>query len=820
MDSKADGIGVLRPGPAEDTTFVEYVGEWWQGHKHGHGKAHFRDGRFYTGAWHRDVMQGRGRMQWADGTVFDGDFDRDEPHGWGALRVGSSHIDVYERLEDGLPSPVRRAARVVVGVLLFAALLFVLPHLVELSSLLFVSADASAWAEGAGQEEAAAPRRLHAAAAAVAGGRGGPLAWTRGPPAAAGGGARLARRRPAWSLRPQDRLVEEGEDANGTTAVVGLGEHRLSGVLRATFRPLVLLQEAAERAWGSDPASNSEDGWGNCWGLGWIRQRRSATDNSVTAAWAAAGDGWSDRSHVTMLSLASRLSGGSLRWGDAALAGSAVPSELGAAAAVAAVARCHCRLDPRGRAAATLLRAARRVWAAIAPLEALASAELPPPLPAALRLPTKAARAAANASRVAGAGRLAGRPAVDTAGIAAVLAALDAGRPHVSGALDGMAQVPSYWERTCGCGAEAAGGGRGNPSGGTSRPTTTPPASSDPAQGSAACEVGGPGAGAGQRCGWNTSRGLVPGLHPSVAALAAEAARSAAAVAMAAGAEAEEASAAGVVRRAASLAARPGQLIAPWSCMHAWAAAEQAAETSMMNSLTPAEVRLVGAVLGGSEGWLRRGSTDGQGVTLGSPGGGGGVWAAALALSDAVGEELVRGPAAGPSAVRDATSSAPRASDEATPLGAVLAVLLVYARVHLRRQVHYLRLGMMGLFTYTGDLEDAVAAVLWTSATSLLGTWPVANVLLALGGMCLPRAATLPEAPRERVRRQASAEHCAYLAAVVFGFCSAVAVGLGACIALPELVSEIVRVGVVRRIELRDPGSTTVARILMALRGE
>ena len=215
-----------------------------------------------------------------------------------------------------------------------------------------------------------------------------------------------------------------------------------------------------------------------------------------------------------------------------------------------------------------------------------------------------------------------------------------------------------------------------------------------------------------------------------------------------------------------------------------------------------------------------------------------------------------------------------KSPDAASTWGSVLAVLLVYARVHLRRQVHYLRVGMMGLFLYTGDLDDAVAAVLWTSTTSLLAFEPFVRAALAVAGLCFkvregdveaeaarltraeeeqpeeePAARVLDEGsgkpggppaeprrpcgateratsgatPRGRTepppRAQATASHCVYLSAVVFGFCSALALGLGVCIAVPEFFAEIVRVGLVRRVELRSPGSSTLARILAVVQG-
>ena len=62
------------------------------------------------------------------------------------------------------------------------------------------------------------------------------------------------------------------------------------------------------------------------------------------------------------------------------------------------------------------------------------------------------------------------------------------------------------------------------------------------------------------------------------------------------------------------------------------------------------------------------------------------------------------------------TGDASRAVDAPQPgstPSTVATVLSLYMRLHLKRQLHYLRLGMMVLFTLTGDLEDAMAALAW-----------------------------------------------------------------------------------------------------------
>merc|ERR1712048_1391062 len=90
-----------------------YVGQFWQGRKHGigcyrsaseaiifegemqHGKMHglgkfyFMDGRAYMGQWANGHMNGEGVLTWADGRKYSGGMKHDQMHGEGTIRVGN-----------------------------------------------------------------------------------------------------------------------------------------------------------------------------------------------------------------------------------------------------------------------------------------------------------------------------------------------------------------------------------------------------------------------------------------------------------------------------------------------------------------------------------------------------------------------------------------------------------------------------------------------------------------------------------------------------------------------------------------------------------
>jgi hypothetical protein len=405
-----------------------------------------------------------------------------------------------------------------------------------------------------------------------------------------------------------------------------------------------------------------------------------------------------------------------------------------------------------------------------------------------------------------------------------------------------------------------------------------------------------------------------------------------------------------------ALLAYPSQLIAPWSCLHAWAEAEQHAEAGLVRALGLGEVSIRGALLAGGDGWLLRGSLDGQGVvereqvvrdTSGTAGGRAkarwrpgnstsgsltvlasdpasptGLWDSVVVLAHLIARDALAGSAAAslgtgtgtgdlgrrwrpvneeealwestggrylphwladPHVVhgeeggrRGADEPAPEEGEQVvvTTWSSLLALLCVYARLHLRQQIHLLRFGMMVLFACTGDLEDAVATIIWTSLCLALRVGPFAEALLVPARCCLPmqrraRAGrgqqqreeeeeaedggsgdcvlptsrlalddtsgreTLDGVPapqsdagsarlddgRELSRRQqqATAEHCAYLSAVVLGFCASVAVGLGVCIALPEFCSEVARTMFAHRLELRSPSGEALAKVLQGL---
>ena len=110
-----------------------YEGGWHNGLKNGLGTAHYRNGDVYQGTWRDNKMSGTGVYRWSDGTVFAGQFQDDEMHGDGeccwsdGLRVQLAFTHCY-------PNHVRSAVRVLCGLLLVCTLVYVMPHLVDMTS--------------------------------------------------------------------------------------------------------------------------------------------------------------------------------------------------------------------------------------------------------------------------------------------------------------------------------------------------------------------------------------------------------------------------------------------------------------------------------------------------------------------------------------------------------------------------------------------------------------------------------------------------------------------------------------------------------------
>lgn len=64
-------------------------------------------------------------------------------------------------------------------------------------------------------------------------------------------------------------------------------------------------------------------------------------------------------------------------------------------------------------------------------------------------------------------------------------------------------------------------------------------------------------------------------------------------------------------------------------------------------------------------------------------------------------------------AVGDGTPDTAGEADDDSAGATVSTVLILYLRLHMKRQLHYLRLGMIALFVMTGDLEDTLSALVW-----------------------------------------------------------------------------------------------------------
>lgn len=902
------------------------------------------------GRWERDCVHGTGQLQWADGTVFRGRFVHDEPHGWGHLCLGgkqqpvpslpeparepaairdwaeslrrrgmpvdidddvavasataepaqplqamrlpsvSGGIHITERFIHGYPSPVRTAAKVSTALLVLAALLFLLPHGIQLG-------------------------------AAVAGRMGFDSPWTAAEhedtrwgvwhdgrpliPQNSAQGSQAGVEMLFEATRPARWHAERDAGAAGTgrkPSRQSASAIALQGVLQGASLSRRSLLVAHQQSWAGSAVSNSMDGWGNCWGLGWLRKPGAAASaaaaNSVTEAWGVAANGssdslaphsrslaWTDAARAAAMSFLSRTAGLSRRWGSHRLGGSGVAGHQPALVALAAAAQCSCRVNRSGSAtSAALLVAARRAWQATAAFEALTHATVPPALPGYLRLPPHGLRPASageiDVESISAFLRRLGYLDAPTAPLTPETDEAASFADAVARSVPGMRHLALYWRRACGCTIDGRSGAR-------------------PSAGQAELEL----------------------------------ARAVAATELAAASAGPGGADQGAWRRLLALLSSPSQLIAPWSCLHAWAEAEQQAEAGLVRTLGLGEVSIRGALLAGGQGWLLRGSLDGQGVvereevardaavggeasrdrgyaakawarrgnsTSGSltllasdPSSPIGLWDSVVVLAHLLARDSHAGSASGAASGSNRRESAWQAVNEeeiawvrtdgafgphwlvdprvlhgegghtvadsavseqehvvVTTWSSLLALLCVYARLHLRQQIHLLRVGMMVLFACTGDLEDAVATIIWTSMCLALRVEPLVNALLLPAQCCLPlhrreRGSHMPSASLEldtvagdkemldgqpvpcnitdgaqavdRRARQASAEHCAYLSAVVLGFCASVAVGLGICIALPEFCSEVARTAFAHRLELRAPSGEALAKVLQGL---
>lgn len=82
----------LAHGQGYATGESSYLGEFFEGRRHGNGEAVFRNGVRYDGQWERGRWNGRGRLSFPDGSSYEGDFKEGVKHGRGTYRWPSGTV--------------------------------------------------------------------------------------------------------------------------------------------------------------------------------------------------------------------------------------------------------------------------------------------------------------------------------------------------------------------------------------------------------------------------------------------------------------------------------------------------------------------------------------------------------------------------------------------------------------------------------------------------------------------------------------------------------------------------------------------------------
>jgi hypothetical protein len=561
----------------------------------------------------------------------------------------------------------------------------------------------------------------------------------------------------------------------------------LSRRLQQALAPISRLRIAAKHAWEEeDEEQNAYEGWGNCPGLGWMV-------NTPLPRW-----NYISQMNNPWLRLAMRaasvVAGSSVRWGDAGLRGSGAPRSELIGTLVRSVAKpCECYLQgPR----LDLIRSITAIIGSAAMVEAAYLTGRSPLTP-----------------------WRRDEPVMEQIELLAGFGNASLGNAHVwnvskrsnqRGSLPDLEQLEQSWGRVCQCESASS---------------------------------------------------------TSFEEWFARARESLDYIRLASDAIQDQTSDA-LFRRIRKLLQRPLQLVFPWSCLHLWASHEQIAEGAMISTVGLKRVNLLGAAMTGTNGWFFRGSTNGNGVpvedSLEQAVGQTGILAQALIrklLLERVNGSAKLGEYVDPVPLPQALGVNVSEPRNATTAEYLLAMLQVYARIHLRRQIHYLRVGMMILFVMTGDLEEAIASVVWGSGAMLRSCSTLIHVLVSVAALCLPRHTPLKPPPdnteeelpavpapdysmvnqaivltRQHKKRleafgfvfdpsgslqpsavqQNTAEHCVYLLTIVVGLLSATAVGLVVCVGVPELCSEIVRVGILHKIELGPITGEGMQRLLEA----
>lgn len=77
--------GVSAFGKGRNMYDIQYRGEWKDGHFHGQGHLHFRNGSIFKGTFEYSKREGYGQMWYTNGSYYEGDWEHDLRHGMGFL---------------------------------------------------------------------------------------------------------------------------------------------------------------------------------------------------------------------------------------------------------------------------------------------------------------------------------------------------------------------------------------------------------------------------------------------------------------------------------------------------------------------------------------------------------------------------------------------------------------------------------------------------------------------------------------------------------------------------------------------------------------
>lgn len=79
----------------------EYIGEFHEGLKQGHGQFTYKsNGAIHRGAWHRDLKEGYGVQRWTSGASYAGMYKNNKMHGWALYTMDNGDTDEGNWVED------------------------------------------------------------------------------------------------------------------------------------------------------------------------------------------------------------------------------------------------------------------------------------------------------------------------------------------------------------------------------------------------------------------------------------------------------------------------------------------------------------------------------------------------------------------------------------------------------------------------------------------------------------------------------------------------------------------------------------------------